>query len=120
MACPEPTADLRSSTACRGGRSPCALKTKWDIPIWALAYVPMPTPLNSPIYATLRALLIQAREDAGLTQAEVAKRLRRVQSFVSKYELGERRLDVADFIAVCNCLGVDPADVLRKASQGDG
>jgi transcriptional regulator with XRE-family HTH domain len=78
----------------------------------------MPAPLNSPVYAQLRALLVQAREDAGLTQAEVAKRLRRVQSFVSKYELGERRLDVVDFIAVCDCLGVDPADVLRQAHRG--
>lgn len=78
----------------------------------------MPTPLNSPIYAQLRALLIEAREEAGLTQAEVAKRLRRVQSFVSKYELGERRLDVVDFIAVCDCLGVDPADLLRLVRRG--
>ncbi len=78
----------------------------------------MPAPLNSPTYAHIRALLIQAREKAGLTQAEVAKRLRRVQSFVSKYELGERRLDVADFIAVCDCLDVDPADVLQQVHRG--
>ncbi|WP_325376188.1 helix-turn-helix transcriptional regulator [Dokdonella sp.] len=77
----------------------------------------MPAPLNSPVYAQLRALLIEAREEAGLTQAEVAKRLRRVQSFVSKYELGERRLDVVDFIAVCDCLGVDPADLLRQVRR---
>ncbi|HUD42498.1 MAG TPA: helix-turn-helix transcriptional regulator [Dokdonella sp.] len=73
--------------------------------------------MNSPVYAQLRALLIEAREEAGLTQAEVAKRLRRVQSFVSKYELGERRLDVVDFIAVCDCLGVDPADLLRQVRR---
>lgn len=77
----------------------------------------MPAPLNSPVYARLRALLIEAREEAGLTQAEVAQRLRRVQSFVSKYELGERRLDVVDFIAVCDCLGVDPADLLRQVRR---
>ncbi len=77
----------------------------------------MPTPLNSPVYTQLRTLLIESRERAGLTQAEVAKRLRRVQSFVSKYELGERRLDVVDFIAVCDCLGVDPADLLRQVRR---
>lgn len=78
----------------------------------------MPAPLNSPIYAQLRAFLIEAREQAGLTQAEVAKRLKRVQSFVSKYELGERRLDVVDFIAVCDCLGVDPAKLLGRVHRG--
>lgn len=78
----------------------------------------MPTPLNSPVYARLRALLIEAREQAGLTQAEVAQRLHRVQSFVSKYELGERRLDVVDFMAVCDCLGIDPADLLRQVRGG--
>ena len=77
----------------------------------------MPAPLNSPVSARLRALLIEAREEAGLTQAEVAKSLRRVQSFVSKYELGERRLDVVDFIAVCDCLGVDPAELLRQVRR---
>lgn len=78
----------------------------------------MPAPLNSPIYAQLRGLLIEAREQAGLTQVEVAQRLRRVQSFVSKYELGERRLDIVDFLAVCDCLGADPAELLAKVQQG--
>jgi transcriptional regulator with XRE-family HTH domain len=77
----------------------------------------MPSPLNSPIYSKLRSLLVQAREAAGLTQAELAQRLRRAQSFISKYELGERRLDVADFIAVCECLGVDPAHLLRQVRR---
>ena len=76
----------------------------------------MPTPFN-PVYTQLRALLIDARERAGLTQAEVAQRLRRVQSFVSKYEQGERRLDVVDFIAVCECLGVDPAELLQRVKR---
>jgi len=77
----------------------------------------MPAPLNSPFYVQLRASLIEAREQAGLTQAEVAKRLQRVQSFVSKYELGERRLDIVDFIAVCDCLGIDPADLLGRVHR---
>lgn len=77
----------------------------------------MPSPLNSPVYAQLRVLLIEAREAAGLTQADVATRLGRVQSFVSKYELGERRLDVVDFIAVCDCLGVDPSKLLSEVRR---
>ncbi len=49
--------------------------------------------------ARYRALLVrlkQARQQAGLTQAEVATALRRPQSFVSKCESGERRLDVVE------------------------
>lgn len=63
-------------------------------------------------YTHLRESLIKAREDAGITQAELAARLGRTQSFVSKYEQGERRLDVIDFALVCHHLGVVPGDVL--------
>ncbi len=78
----------------------------------------MANTLNSPTYLRLRALLIEARERAGLTQSEVAQQLGRVQSFVSKYEQGERRLDVVDFLAVCECLTIDPADLLRELRRG--
>lgn len=60
----------------------------------------------------LRDLLLSAREKSNLTQAEVAIKLGRPQSFVSKYESGERRLDVVEFIHVCNALGLDPMRVL--------
>ena len=51
-------------------------------------------------YAQLVALLIEARQASGLTQTEVAARLGKPQSFVSKFERGERRLDVIEFCAV--------------------
>jgi transcriptional regulator with XRE-family HTH domain len=59
-------------------------------------------------------LLLQARKDAGLTQAEISSRLKRPQSFVSKYERGERRLDVVEFGEVARALGVDPVRFLAK------
>lgn len=62
----------------------------------------------------LRALLVEAREHAGLTQAEVARRLRRPQSFVAKYEGNERRIDVVEFIQIARALGVDPRDLLTR------
>jgi len=40
--------------------------------------------------------LVQARKDAALTQVEVARRLGRPNSFISKCELGERRVDVVE------------------------
>ena len=49
-------------------------------------------------------LLIKARQDAGLTQVELAKILDRPQSFVSKYESGERRLDIIELIEITNAL----------------
>ena len=53
---------------------------------------------GAPTYDRLRDLLIEAREAAGLTQADVAKRLARPQSYVSKVEQGERRLDAVEFM----------------------
>lgn len=73
--------------------------------------------LSSPEYQQLRRLLVEAREAAGLSQVEVAQRLRRAQSFVSKYELGERRLDVVEFLHVCDCLGLDAPRVLASVRE---
>jgi transcriptional regulator with XRE-family HTH domain len=59
-------------------------------------------------------LLIEARKAAGLTQVEVADRLGKPQSFVAKYEGGERRLDVVEFLAVARALGTEPARLLKS------
>lgn len=53
--------------------------------------------------------MAMARERQGLTQAELASRLGKPQSFVSKYESGERRLDVVEFVSVCDALGMEAA-----------
>lgn len=65
-------------------------------------------------YDALKKVLIDARHAAGLTQSEVAERLSRPQSFVSKLEQGERRLDVIEFIHVCRALNANPVVVLNK------
>jgi transcriptional regulator with XRE-family HTH domain len=65
-------------------------------------------------YRRLLDELIEARKAAGLTQVDVAKRLRRHQSFVSKYERGERRVDVVEFMHICEVMGADPFDLLRS------
>ena len=59
-------------------------------------------------------LMIQARVKMGVTQAELAKRLEKPQSFVSKYEKGERRLDVIEFVTVCKTLKVDPRKIFNR------
>lgn len=68
-------------------------------------------------YEGFRLLLIEARNSAGLTQVDLAKKLGRPQSFVSKYERGERRLDVIEFLDVAETIGIDPAHVIRKLQQ---
>jgi transcriptional regulator with XRE-family HTH domain len=69
--------------------------------------------IHSPQHQKLRDLLIAARKKAKLTQAEVAESLGRPQSFVAKYEGGERRLDVIEFMQVARAVGADPARLLR-------
>ncbi len=70
--------------------------------------------LRSPAHARLLALLRETRESAGMTQAELAGRLGRPQSFVAKIEGGERRLDPIEFAAVFLALGADPGDAMHE------
>ncbi|MET2829783.1 helix-turn-helix domain-containing protein [Mesorhizobium shangrilense] len=63
-------------------------------------------------------LLVEARKDAGVTQVELGKRIGRRQTFVSKFELGERRLDVAEFVTVTRAVGADPLAII-KAAEAD-
>jgi transcriptional regulator with XRE-family HTH domain len=64
-----------------------------------------------------RKTLAQARKKAGLTQLALAKKLGRPQSFVSKFERGERRLDVLEFVDVARALGIDPAVLLADLER---
>jgi DNA-binding transcriptional regulator YiaG len=70
-------------------------------------------------YRHFLTLLQEARQQAGLTQVQVADRLHETQSFVSKVERGERRLDVVEWLGWCDALGVDPHVFLRDF-QGAG
>jgi transcriptional regulator with XRE-family HTH domain len=70
--------------------------------------------LRTPRQRKLLALLIKLRKAKGLTQMDVASRLGRPQSFVSKYESGERRLDVVEFIEVIQALDSDPGNILSE------
>jgi len=76
--------------------------------------------LSKPPYAEryrhFLALLADARKSRGRSQQWVADRLRRPQSFVSKYESGERRLDVIEFLMVAEILGFDPVVMIHSLS----
>ena len=57
--------------------------------------------------------LVEARKDAGFTQQQVADKLGRPQSFVAKYEGGERRLDMVEFVKIAKILKADPHEAIR-------
>jgi len=59
-------------------------------------------------YAVLTDALVEARGVAGLTQLELAGKIGRPQSFVSKFERGERRIDLIEFCAISHALSQDP------------
>ena len=65
----------------------------------------------------LQGLLRRVRLDAGIHQSELADRLGRPQSFVSKYESGERRLDVIELRQVCNALGLSLLEFIDRLEQ---
>ena len=71
------------------------------------------------LHARVVALLVAARRDHGLTQADLARRLDRSANFVSRVEAGARHLDVAEFIAIARALDIDPYALVRQAeAQG--
>jgi len=53
--------------------------------------------------------LVKLREGAGLTQRQLARKLRREHSLISRLELGERRVDIVEFFWICLACGADPA-----------
>lgn len=75
--------------------------------------------LKSGDYGRLIALLVAARREAGIRQQGLAKKLGRPQSFVAKYEGGERRLDVVEFVTIARALGQDPVKVFREFVAGE-
>lgn len=68
----------------------------------------------SPAYGRLREWLTEARQARGVTQTELAARLGRQQSFVSKYERGERRLDFVEFLEIADALQADACDLVTQ------
>lgn len=68
-------------------------------------------------YIVFLYFIRQARLDSGLTQQEMAKALNKPQSFVSKYESGERKLDVIEFIEICKVLRIDSGDFLKQIER---
>ena len=74
--------------------------------------------LKSPEYARLIEMLVAVRHDAGVQQQKLAAKLGKPQSFIAKYEGGERRIDLIEFIAIARALGADPMKLFRDFVTG--
>ena len=70
--------------------------------------------IHSVRHEALRALLVEERKAAGLTQAAIAKKLNRYQSFVATVESGQRRIDVVEFLDLARAIGFSPVEAIGK------
>ena len=74
----------------------------------------MPKTLRSKEHRALCAVLVATRREAGLTQAQLAERLKKPPSFIAKIEIGERRLDVVEFAGIAKALKIDPRTLFDR------
>jgi len=65
-------------------------------------------------YKKAGEVLAKSRQAEGITQVELAKKLRKPQSFVSNCEIGQRRIDVLELIRIAKAMNVDAADLFRR------
>lgn len=68
-------------------------------------------------YQIFRKLLVEARDRAGLSQTELAQKLNKRQTFISKCEIGERRIDVVELIDIAEALNIDPCDIIAELKK---
>lgn len=77
--------------------------------------------LDQKLYKAVGDALAAARAHAGVKQVDLARRLRKPQSFISSYESGQRRVDVLELVRICEELGADPrrvfADILVRQQK---
>lgn len=79
--------------------------------------IPMERSIFSADQRKLTDLLRQVRLGAGLRQDDLAKRLERPQSFVSKYESGERGLDLLELREICDALGISLQSFVERLEK---
>lgn len=78
---------------------------------------PMKKSIRTPNQVHLQELLKTIRHESSLTQSDVAKRLDKPQSFVSKYESGERRLDLPELRDVCLALRITLVELVTRFEE---
>jgi hypothetical protein len=74
--------------------------------------------IHSTQYSRLLKLLVSERRRVGMTQVQLAIALNKPQSFISKLEKGERRIDLIEFLSITTELGIDPCTIIRHLEEG--
>lgn len=77
----------------------------------------MPKTIFGGDHRHLVAVLTEARQESGLTQAELAKRVGKDQTFISIIERGQRRVDVLEFVALARAMGADPVQLFERVTS---
>lgn len=67
---------------------------------------------NPDMYIVIR--LRAAREAAGMTQADLARKINTTQAQIAKYENGDQDMTIARFLEICGAIGVDPVEIVKK------
>jgi len=70
--------------------------------------------LRSAKHRALIAAIVEARQAAGMSQREFAKKLKRTNNFVWRIEAGERQVNVLEFIDIAKAAGVESDELLRR------
>lgn len=80
--------------------------------------MPQPYRFSKTVFSKINDDLVkflrEARTRSGLTQVEAAKKLGCRQTFISKIECGERRVDVVEFVVMMRAYGIDPSSAIKK------
>ena len=74
--------------------------------------------IDSEAHEALRRFLIEKRKAAGINQADLGKKLRRPQSYVSDVERGQRIVSVVDLLLLADALGFDPRKAIGQLQRG--
>src|SRR5262245_35511028 len=82
-----------------------------------LAYAQGVKTIGSPCHEALIKLLKEKRQARGIRQAEVAKKMKKQQNWMSRIEKGDRRLDVCQFLQLADLIDFDPIEALRAVDQ---
>lgn len=77
----------------------------------------MPKSVFTGAHRHLVEVLATARRDAGLTQAELAHRIGKEQSYISIIEGSQRRVDVLEFYALARAMGRDPVEMFAAVAE---
>jgi transcriptional regulator with XRE-family HTH domain len=77
----------------------------------------MSSEITSPRHEALRRFLKQRRQAAELTQAQLASKMGKTQSFISDVEQGEKRVSVVEFLEFAEALGFDPRSAIQRLAR---